>query len=51
LSPAGLVAPRPPDAISPLLPRTPVLAQSLLDLCQNSGEFGKNHLAATSGSP
>ncbi len=41
---AGMVMPQLPGATSSLLPGTPALAQFLLDLGYNTGEFGKNHL-------
>ena len=41
---AGMVMPQLPGATSSLLPGTPCLAKSLLDLGYNTGEFGKNHL-------
>src|SRR5574338_229198 len=41
---AGMVLPQLPGAISYLRPGTPCLAQFLLNLGYNTGEFGKNHL-------
>jgi arylsulfatase A-like enzyme len=41
---AGMVLPQLPGAISYLRPGTPCLAQFLLNLGYNTGQFGKNHL-------
>jgi len=41
---AGMLLPQLPGATSSLLPGTPSIAQFLLDLGYNTGEFGKNHL-------
>src|SRR5260370_18056685 len=40
----GMIPPQPPGSPSHLRPRTPCLAQFLLDLGYTTGEFGKNHL-------
>src|SRR3954452_19022645 len=40
----GMIPPQLPGSPSYLRPGTPALSKFLLDLCYNTGEFGKNHL-------
>jgi arylsulfatase A-like enzyme len=40
----GMIPPQLPGSPSYLRPGTPAVAKFLLDLCYNTGEFGKNHL-------
>ena len=40
----GLIPPQLPGSPTALLPKTPHIAQVLLDLGYNTGQFGKNHL-------